>query len=63
MFRKLLNRTRRGRSYEGVVVYAGHPQVPGLLPGHYGVKGKDGNDVDPHCRLEGNHQDGWVRVS
>lgn len=30
-------------------------------PGHYGTLA-DGS-IDKHCRLAGNHQDGWERVS
>ena len=60
MFRKLLNRYRRGRPYEGVVVYSEDPLLVDW-PGHYGTLA-DGS-IDKHCRLEGNHQDGWERVS
>jgi len=60
MIRKLLDSYRRGRSYEGVVVYSGHPMIEGLLPGHYGLNSK--GEIDTKCRLDGNHQDGWVRV-
>jgi hypothetical protein len=50
VIRKLLDRYRRGRLYEGVVVYTGDPMIPGVLPGHYGTK-KDGSP-DLKCRLK-----------
>jgi hypothetical protein len=49
VFRKLLDRYRRGRPYEGVVVYTGHPMIEGVLPGHYGVNKK--GEPDLKCRL------------
>ena len=49
MLRKLLNRSRRGKPYTGVVVYSSDPLlVP--WPGHYGVK--DNGEIDKHCLLE-----------
>lgn len=49
MFRKLLNRYRRGREYVGVVAYSDDPLlVP--WPGHYIVN--ENGEIDKHGRLE-----------